>query len=163
MPFSPWAGSVVTPKRRCGAAWPAASLVGSYELLLWLVRTAASGAVASEPIADLSLGAGWAARPGRSGAHRAYRDSGNGAVGWSMVNGAGTTGEDREEDINMAAVAAYRTSIDTGWPLSERKLAAMFGKTSRRWARHRMAEARHPLASTVSSIAPATQSSAPAR
>ena len=42
----------------------------------------------------------------------------------------------------MAAVAAYRTSIDTGRPLSERKLAAMFGKTSRRWARGRMAEAR---------------------
>ena len=28
-----------------------------------------------------------------------------------------------------------------GRGLSERKLAAMFGKTSRRWARHRMAEA----------------------
>jgi hypothetical protein len=28
------------------AAWPAASLVGSYELLLWLVRTAATGATA---------------------------------------------------------------------------------------------------------------------
>ena len=59
-----------------------------------------------------------------------------------MVNGAGTTGEDREEDINVAAVAAYRTSIESGRPLSERKLAAMFGKTSRRWARGRMAEAR---------------------
>jgi hypothetical protein len=42
----------------------------------------------------------------------------------------------------VAAVTAYRTSIDTGRPLSERKLAAMFGKTSRRWARSRMAEAR---------------------
>jgi hypothetical protein len=41
----------------------------------------------------------------------------------------------------VAAVAAYRTSIDVGRPLSERKLAAMFGKTSRRWARGRMAEA----------------------
>lgn len=59
-----------------------------------------------------------------------------------MVNGAGAIGEDRNEDVNMAAVAAYRTSIDTGRPLSERKLAAMFGKTSRRWARSRMAEAR---------------------
>ena len=38
-------------------------------------------------------------------------------------------------------MAAYRASIDSGKPLSERKLAAMFGKTSRRWARHRMAEA----------------------
>ena len=43
------------------------------------------------------------------------------------------TSEDSEEDINVAAVAAYRASIDTGKPLSERKLAAMFGKTSRRW------------------------------
>ena len=31
------------------AAWPAASLVGSYELLLWLIRTAAAGAVVREP------------------------------------------------------------------------------------------------------------------
>jgi Protein of unknown function (DUF2637) len=30
------------------AAWPAASLVGSYELLLWLIRTAAAAAVARE-------------------------------------------------------------------------------------------------------------------
>jgi len=124
------------------AAWPAASLVGSYELLLWLIRAAASGAVASEPTADLSLGAGWAPGPGRSGADCAYGVSGNGAIGWCAVNGAGATGEDREEDVNQAAVAAYRTSIDTGRPLSERKLAAMFGKTSRRWARSRMADAR---------------------
>ena len=52
-----------------------------------------------------------------------------------------TFGEDGAKDINEAAVAAYRASIDSGKPLSERKLAAMFGKTSRRWARHRMAEA----------------------
>ena len=45
------------------------------------------------------------------------------------------------KDIDEAAVAAYRASIDSGRPLSERKLAALFGKTSRRWARHRMAEA----------------------
>ena len=126
------------------AAWPAASLVGSYELLLWLIRAAASGAVASEPTADLSLGAGWAPGPGRSGADCAYGVSGNGAIGWSAVTGARATGEDREEDINEAAVAAYRTSIDIGRPLSERKLAARFGKTSRRWARSRMAEARQP-------------------
>ena len=45
-------------------------------------------------------------------------------------------------DINAAAVAAYRASLQTGRPLSERKLARQFGKTSRRWARNRMAEAR---------------------
>jgi hypothetical protein len=42
-------------------------------------------------------------------------------------------------------VAAYRASLQTGRPLSERKLAGMFGKTSRRWARSRMAEARQSL------------------
>jgi len=35
--------------------------------------------------------------------------------------------------------------MDIGQPLSERKLAAMFGTTSRRWARHRMAEAARRL------------------
>jgi hypothetical protein len=130
------------------AAWPAASLVGSYELLLWLIRTAAAGAVASEPAADLPLGAGWAARPDRASADRTHRVSDNGPVGWSAVTGVCTTGEDGEQDINVAAVAAYRTSIDTGRPLSERKLAAMFGKTSRRWARSRMADARQARPAT---------------
>jgi len=44
-----------------------------------------------------------------------------------------------------AAVAAYQASLQTDRPLSERKLAGMFGKTSRRWARSRMAEARQSL------------------
>ena len=57
------------------------------------------------------------------------------------MDGADAVCEDGAKDINEAAVAAYRASIDSGKPLSERKLAAMFGKTSRRWARHRMAEA----------------------
>lgn len=38
------------------AAWPAASLVGSYELLLWLIRTAAAGTVVREPAADQPCG-----------------------------------------------------------------------------------------------------------
>jgi hypothetical protein len=50
------------------------------------------------------------------------------------VPGAGTD--------NGAAVAAYRLSVKAGNPLSERKLAQMFGRTSRRWARARIAEAR---------------------
>jgi len=37
-------------------------------------------------------------------------------------------------------VAAYRASLEAGKPLSERRLAGMFGKTSRRWARSCMAE-----------------------
>jgi hypothetical protein len=49
-------------------------------------------------------------------------------------------------DIDAAAVAAYRASLQAGRPLSERKLAGQFGKTSRRWARNRMAEARQSLA-----------------
>jgi len=49
-------------------------------------------------------------------------------------------------DTEAAAVAAYRASVQDGQPLSERKLAARFGKTSRRWARNRMAEARQSLA-----------------
>jgi hypothetical protein len=124
------------------AAWPAASLVGSYELLLWLIRTAAPGTVASEPVADLSLGPGWAVASSRSGVDAMHQASDNKAIGSSTLNGAGAIGENSEDDINVAAVAAYLTSVDTGRPLSERKLAAMFGKTSRRWARHRMAEAR---------------------
>jgi hypothetical protein len=35
-------------------------------------------------------------------------------------------------DVNAAAVAAYRTSVEDGKPISERKLAEMFGTTSRR-------------------------------
>jgi hypothetical protein len=61
---------------------------------------------------------------------------------------------DSEYSINAAA-AAYRASLDHGKPLSERKLAAMFGKTSRRWARHRMAEA---TASVTSAMAASTGS-----
>jgi hypothetical protein len=37
--------------------------------------------------------------------------------------------------VDDAAVAAYRLSAQAGNPLSERKLAQMFGRTSRRWAR----------------------------
>jgi hypothetical protein len=44
--------------------------------------------------------------------------------------------------VNDGAVAAYRRSAQAGNPLSERKLAQMFGRTSRRWARARIAEAR---------------------
>jgi hypothetical protein len=50
-----------------------------------------------------------------------------------------------ESQTSAAAVAAHRASLQTGRPLSERKLAAMFGKTLRRWARRRIAEARQSL------------------
>jgi hypothetical protein len=61
-------------------------------------------------------------------------------------SGQAGTGRDESETI-AAAVAAYRASLQTGRPLSERKLAGLFGKTSRRWARSRMAEARQSLVS----------------
>ena len=83
------------------AAWPAASLVGSYELLVWIIRTSA----AVSP--DQSV-----ARPSEQ------------------------TDQNGPED---AAVALYADSVRAGKPLSERRLAGMYGR-SRRWARARMAE-----------------------
>jgi hypothetical protein len=169
------------------AAWPAASLVGSYELLLWLVRTAATGAAAREPIADQEgepadhhlvrelrlvpmpdavgaehdgaqgshvtsggredrrVPAGTADRtsgPDWAGPGHAYRSANQETTDWPVAEGADSTDKDNTEGVGAAAVAAYRASLETGRPLSERKLAAMFGKTSRRWARHRMTEAR---------------------
>jgi len=173
------------------AAWPAASLVGSYELLLWLIRTGAAGVVVREPVADhpgrpadqptgpadhlpaelrlvpridqdspehqgavsdgaLVPGPGshhcgpvvattWASVPDQTGPNRAGWSASQGATGWPIVDEADGGNPD---DVDAAAVAAYQASADSGTPLSERKLAAMFGKTSRRWARNRMAEAR---------------------
>lgn len=93
---------------------------------------------------------GSARGPGWPGTSHAYRPAVQETTGWSLVNGAGILGEDSAEDINVVAVSAYRASIDTGKPLSERKLAPMFGKTSRCWARSRMTEARAAPASAVS-------------
>jgi hypothetical protein len=168
------------------AAWPAASLVGSYELLVWIIRTAASGGLDREPAADHT---GWYAdhpahgHPGasmpeappnvevgrvgivpgcgngplvqvrgpaadqRSGpVHAAAPDHADQDADQIRTgSGQAGTGHDESETI-AAAVAAYRASLQSGRPLSERKLAGMFGKTSRRWARSRMAEARQSLA-----------------
>jgi hypothetical protein len=165
------------------AAWPAASLVGSYELLLWLIRTASTNATAHGPSAD-HLGesrdqlvpglrlvpgidiqqaasppagkvspaepnhwagpvidAGRAGLPNQNQPRPPHRDVGQLMVQWPTTDGAARTADGGCE-INAAAVAAYRASLENGKALSERKLAAMFGKTSRRWARHRMGEAR---------------------
>ena len=169
------------------AAWPAVSLVGSYELLAWIIRTAATGGPDHVPAADhhgpqpdhLETGpwsaagqapdAGPGSRPGQViGLAPA---SGDGPQ--ILVPGAGADQRpgpglnvpdhaDQEADhadqipgypltastssgdsgINAAAAAAYRASVQAGQPISERKLAEMFGRTSRRWARNRMAEAR---------------------
>ena len=167
------------------AAWPAVSLVGSYELLVWIIRTAAAGGPDRGPTADhISWYADHPAQ-GRTGASLAEAtpdsevarvglvpgcgngpqvqtsgpDAGQGSgPGQSTApdhadqdadqvrSGSGQAGTGRDESETIAAaVAAYQASLQTGRPLSERKLAGMFGKTSRRWARSRMAEARQSL------------------
>jgi len=149
------------------AAWPAASLVGSYELLLWLIRTASASAVdrhaaelrlVTTPTADLDpvVGAsvnhlipdGFVSSAGLpSGSERPVTGQVYQSADHSPADGRPVVGQPAdpggsEKRVNAAAAAAYRASLDHGKPISERRLAAMFGKTSRRWARHRMAEAR---------------------
>jgi hypothetical protein len=176
------------------AAWPAASLVGSYELLLWLIRTAAAGPAAREPAevhqddpadhpsAELRLvrtpdldsaddqetpgppvmchgpdghrlarfaRASRTSEPDQAGAAPTYHPASTAADHGSAASASDADGASGSSDIDSAAVAAYRASVGEGRPLSERKLAAMFGKTSRRWARSRMAEARQPLVSAT--------------
>jgi hypothetical protein len=179
------------------AAWPAVSLVGSYELLAWLIRTAAparpdrvpaadqpgtslragtcqeqaSGpedqlghhvspvpAVSGSPLPVVRTPADQAPEPGQTGpdhASQAYQEGGpDRTTGHAdQADRARTipvpgTNASTASDINLAAVTAYRDSLQLGAPLSERKLAQMFGMTSRRWARNRMAEARQGLATT---------------
>jgi Protein of unknown function (DUF2637) len=135
------------------AAWPAVSLVGSYELLVWLIR--ASGTVEHRPPAG-HLGeaaacpaAGRSAETAATGAEFPRRGE-RGTPDPTRQPAAQVAGPpaipasgQREADaVNDAAVAAYRLSAQAGNPLSERKLAQMFGRTSRRWARARIAEAR---------------------
>jgi hypothetical protein len=140
------------------AAWPAVSLVGSYELLVWLIRT--SGAADRRPSAE-HLGHGVACRAAprpvpasaaddeRSGesdrdtSGPAWRPAGQ-AAGHPAIPADGQRDDAALEAsaANDAAVAAYRRSMHAGNPLSERRLAQMFGRTSRRWARARIADAR---------------------
>jgi hypothetical protein len=168
-----WPGAVV-------AAWPAASLVGSYELLIWMIRTAAACGPDRVPAADqtgpqpdhdgtsLSLvAAGSGSVPASSVARRRTRPCPGGwpaataphcgggpgtrtdpAQGGPGARGSGPPGRSLRSGRrhNAAAVAAYRASVQAGQPLSERKLAQKFGKTSKRWARNRIAEATRPTA-----------------
>lgn len=176
------------------AAWPAVSLVGSYELLAWIIRTAATDEPDHVPAADrCSLvtdhaGTGPRTAPGPAadagpvsrsrqviGLGRTIGSNSEFSVPAAVADPRTSTdlagpdhpvpaaghldqaadhadhvpgplpmpGADNGEiDIEAAAVAAYRMSVHDGQPLSERKLAERFGKTSRRWARNRMAEAR---------------------
>ncbi len=104
------------------AAWPAVSLVGSYELLVWLIRTA--GTVEQGPPAEPGSVSRPAVRPDPA----------------ANVHDDDEVSEEADV-VNDQAVAAYRLSVQAGSPLSERKLASMFGRTSRRWARTRIMEA----------------------
>jgi hypothetical protein len=130
------------------AAWPAVSLVGSYELLVWLIRI--SGPVELELPAESCCG-NTACRAAARSALAAAIDSGQhsrnhgglSARGWpptdqparqavtiaSVEHGDAVPGANTDSD---AAVAAYRLSAQAGNPLSERKLAQMFGRASRR-------------------------------
>ena len=137
------------------AAWPAVSLVGSYELLVWLIRT--SRADRAPSAAHLRDGAACraAARPVPASAADGDRPGGNqrgtSDPAWRpragppgpIPAGGQRDGEAPEASaVNDAAVAAYRLSVLAGNPLSERRLAQIFGRTSRRWARARIADAR---------------------
>jgi Protein of unknown function (DUF2637) len=140
------------------AAWPAVSLVGSYELLVWLIRT--SGTVEHRPPAG-HLGDTAACRAaariatteatgaefpdrGQRGTPDQERQPAARVAGRPVISASGQRHQAIPEAraVNDAAVAAYRLSAEAGNPLSERKLAGMFGRTSRRWARARIAEAR---------------------
>ena len=135
------------------AAWPAVSLVGSYELLVWLIRT--SGAPEREPSAGrccedaARLAAHFSASVAATDSGQQCRNnrdmpgrrrSADQPVSPGCAEpGAEVLEIDRD---NYTAVAAYQLSVKAGNPLSERKLAQMFGRTSRRWARARIADAR---------------------
>jgi hypothetical protein len=140
------------------AAWPAVSLVGSYELLVWIIRTA--GAAGCAPSAGhLRDGAACraAARPvpapAADGERLGESERDTSDLAWRPAGQAAgpspaPAGGQRDDEVleasagNDAAVAAYRLSVQAGNPLSERRLAQMFGRTSRRWARARIADAR---------------------
>jgi hypothetical protein len=132
--------------------------VGSYELLVWLIRTSgtAEHRLPGGPLGDAVAcrAAGRSAAPVATGTEfprrrepgiparerqPAARVAGTPAI---LARGQRDQAVPEVGAVNEAAVAAYRLSAQAGNPLSERKLAQMFGCTSRRWARARIAEAR---------------------
>jgi Protein of unknown function (DUF2637) len=140
------------------AAWPTASLVGAYELLVWLIRTsgtaehrapggypgdAAACRAAARSATPATTGAGFPRR-GEHGTPDQERQPAAPATGPPAIPASGQRDQTVPVGgaVNDAAVAAYRLSAQAGNPLSERKLAQMFGRTSRRWAHARIAEAR---------------------
>jgi hypothetical protein len=134
------------------AAWPAVSLLGSYELLVWLIRTsgtaerrpptghrcdASACRAAARSATTAAAGAGFPRRSERDTPDQARQP----AAPAIPASGHRDQAVPEAAAVNDAAVAAYRLSAQAGNPLSERKLAQMFGRTSRRWARARITEA----------------------
>ena len=139
------------------AAWPTVSLVCSYELLVWLIRTSgptARGPSAVHPCKGAACHAACIlSGPSNYGERSEASERGTPDPRWRPTDQTAgqspilATGQRDDEvleasAVNDAAVAAYRLSVQAGNPLSERGLAHMFGHTSRRWARARIADAR---------------------
>ena len=95
---------------------------------------------------------------GASATPQTWRGPAGQAAGPSPIPADGQRDDEAREAsaVNDAAVAAYRLSVQAGNPLSERRLAQMFGRTSRRWARARFAEARQASPLPDSPRIPAT-------
>ena len=140
------------------AAWPAVSLVGSYELLVWLIRTSGTGehrppaghlcqatpcCAAGRSATTSAVGTGFPRRGQRDTPDQTPPPAAQ-VAGPPAIPASGQRDQAVPEAaaVNDAAMAAYQLSAQAGNPLSERKLAQMFGRTSRRWARARIAEAR---------------------
>src|SRR5207302_3872047 len=107
------------------------------ELLAWLIRTAGTverGVSSEHPAA--ADGGHHGRNEFSSAAEKGRRTS------QQACNDDTLRREDSGDNVNDEAVAAYQMSVQAGNPLSERKLAQMFGRTSRRWARARISHAR---------------------
>lgn len=104
-------------------AWPAVALVGAYELLMWLVRSRADRAQSTSAHEPVSTGTSEEPAPVHDNHAELEHEPPE------------TTMDDAE-----AARVDYRNSVTVGEPLSERALAARYGR-SRNWARARIAEA----------------------
>ena len=140
------------------AAWPAVSLVGSYELSGLAhphIRDGRTQTTDRAPRLRRGLprcrafchdGSYWRRLPrrGEGGTPEQERQPAAQVAGPSAipVSGQGDQAVPEAGAVNDAAVAGYLLSAQAGNPLSERKLAQMFGRTSRRWARARIADAR---------------------
>ncbi len=122
--------------------------MGSYELLVWLIRisgTAGPGPSPEHPCDGAACRAVAGSAPDAAVDSEQYSRSERGMPGQArqpadrvVGRPAIPAGGQRDDAVaeagavNDAAVAAYRLSVQAGNPLSERKLAQLFGRTSRR-------------------------------